>query len=452
MSLRLSGRTDLRFPFACVQVCSRATSRFCAPGVPPREFPLRKMLTDALVRAVPAPAAGRVEITDERSQGLTFRVTPAGVRSWTFRFRDPASGALSRATLGRYPDLSLADARNKADELRRAVVRGLNPVQEMRRARSEAATRSFEAVAERYLAEYARRRKRSASLDERNLRKHVLPTFGNRRIDQIERGDVIVLLETLVAAGTPTLANRVQSVISAVYSFAIDADLARMNPCARLRRRGVERVGERVLSDDELRLFWARVVQKPVSRRLGLSLQLQLLTGVRPVEVAAMRRDEIEHLDDPARAGWLVPASRMKGKRPHFVPLSELAISIVRDALASVPPESPFVFASPRAKGAIRANAMPIAMQRLAAALKGSEQGIETWKAEPPTPHDLRRTVATRLAGLGIRAEDVSAVLAHASSGVTKAHYDKYDRSPEKRRADGLGEFPSRYPVRFGES
>ena len=291
-------------------------------------------------------------------------------------------------------------------------------------------------MAERYLTEYARRQKRSASVDERNLRKHVLPTFGPRRLDSIERREIIALLEGLVSAGTPTLANRVQSVISSVYSFAIDADLAVVNPCARLRRRGVERAGERVLSDPELRLFWTRIVQPPVTRRLGLVLRLQLLTGVRPGEAAGMRRDELEHMDDPARAGWLIPASRMKAKRSHFVPLSGAARVVVQEALASVPAESAFVFASPRAEGAIRANAMPIAMQRLAAALAPDD--APTWKANPPTPHDLRRTVATRLAGLGFSAEDVSAVLAHASVGVTKGHYDRYDRAAEKRRALAL--------------
>ena len=130
-------------------------------------------------------------------------MTPGGARSWTFRFRDPETGAVSRATLGRYPDIPLADARARADELRAAVSRGVNPVQEKRRKASERVSRTFNAVAERYLTEYARRQKRSASVDERNLRKHVLPTFGPRRLDSIERREIIALLEGMVSAGTP---------------------------------------------------------------------------------------------------------------------------------------------------------------------------------------------------------------------------------------------------------
>jgi integrase len=396
---------------------------------------MKKSLTDVLVRSALPPTTGRLEITDERCPGLTLRVTAAGVRSWSFRFRDPACGGVTRATIGKYPSLSLSDARDRANELRRTVARGVNPVDQKRRSRSDGASRTFQTLADRYIAEHARRFKRSASVDERNLRKHVLPQWAKRRFDQIERRDVIALVEALVTAGTPVLANRVQALVSGMFSFAIDADLLAANPCARLRRRGVERAGERVLSDPEIQLFWNGIVEPPVSRRLGLVLRLELLTGVRPGEAAGMRMDELEHLGDPARAAWAIPAGRMKAGRDHYAPLVPMARDVVLEALKLAPGGQPFVFAPPRAKGAIRANALAVAMQRFGRALKGHEEGADTWKANPPTPHDLRRTVATRLAELGVSGEDVAAVLAHATSGVTKMHYDRYSRAREKRRA-----------------
>jgi integrase len=67
--------------------------------------------------------------------------------------------------------------------------------------------------------------------------------------------------------------------------------------------------------------------------------------------------------------------------------------------------------------------------------LPDGQAGSESWKADPPTPHDLRRTLATRLAANGVRGEDVSAILGHARAGVTGKHYDHYDRANEKRRA-----------------
>jgi integrase len=294
---------------------------------------------------------------------------------------------------------------------------------------------SFAHLAERYLNEHARRVKRSASADERNLKLHVLPAWGSRPFAQIDRRDVIVLVERLIGEGKATLANRVQALVSSIFTFAIDAALVSSNPCARLRRRGVETKGERVLSDEEIRTFWKGIVRPPVSNRLGLALRVQLLTGARPGEVVGMQRGELEHLDDPVRAGWTIPAERMKAKRAHFVPLSRMAREVILKALETAPPDQPFVFASQKAGGAIKANAMPIAMQRFGKDIATTAEGAATWKASPPTPHDLRRTVATRLAGLGVSGEDVSAVLAHSVAGVTKAHYDRYDRAREKRQA-----------------
>ena len=253
---------------------------------------MRKALTDTLIRTLAPPGTGRLEIADLRTSGLSFRVTSNGARSWCFRFRDPRSGRTSRATLGEYPTISLAVARKRADAMRREVAAGENPVERKRREREAATHRTFRALADRYLNEHARRHKRSASADERNLRLHVLPKWGRRRYDEIGRADVIELAEGLVTAGKPTLANRVQALVSSVFSFAMDADLIKGNPCARLRRRGVETIGRRVLSDDEIRLFWDGIVQKPVSQRVGLALRLILLTGVRPGEAAGMAPGE----------------------------------------------------------------------------------------------------------------------------------------------------------------
>ena len=207
---------------------------------------MQKALTDILVRSLPPPPSGRTELSDSRCPGLEFRVTSLGSRSWSFRFRDPRSARVTRATIGTYPEVSLAKARERANNMRRSVAAGLNPVEEKRRERHESKTKTFRALADRYLEEHARRFKRSAATDERNLRLHVLPTWADRRYDRIQRGDIIALCEGMVLGGTPTNANRVQALISSVFSFALDAGLIEGNPCSRLRKRGLENVGRRV--------------------------------------------------------------------------------------------------------------------------------------------------------------------------------------------------------------
>ena len=115
--------------------------------------------------------------------------------------------------------------------MRRSVAEGRNPVEEKRAAAmAPGSAGTFGALAKRYLDEYSRRRKRSSEGDERNLRKHVLPQWERRRFEDIRRKDVIELVEGIVTDGKPTLANRVQSLISGVFTFAMDADLTEVIP------------------------------------------------------------------------------------------------------------------------------------------------------------------------------------------------------------------------------
>jgi integrase len=393
-----------------------------------------KILTDALVRSLDPPRTGRSEVSDLRAAGLSIRISSNGTRSWCFRFRDPRSGKTSRSTIGEYPTISLSDARQRAEGLRRLVASGKNPVAEKRLERVSAVQKTFQVLAHRYLNEHAQRRKRSADADERNLRLHVLPKWRDRRYDEIERGDIIELVEGLVKSNKPTLANRVQALVSSIYSFALDAGLVKAHPGTRLRRRGTESIGRRVLSDDEIRVFWSGVVQTPVSPGVGLALRLALLTGARPGEVAGLMLAEIENLNEAGTARWIIPAKRSKNGRAHFIPLSELARQQVLSALELINHSSEHLFPSPSSKGnPITPHALAVAMARFAKKLDPTH--AKTWVVEPPTPHDLRRTLATRLAELGIAKEDRDAVFNHTPPDVGKKHYDLYERAREKRIA-----------------
>jgi integrase len=264
--------------------------------------------------------------------------------------------------------------------------------------------------------------------------KRVLPRWGHRDFTTISRADVIALIERLVTAGKPILANRTHALVSAIFSFAIDADLINANPAARLRKRGAERIKTRVLSDEEIRLFWARSVLPPVSRPVGLALRLILLTGVRAGEVAGMGRAELELGGDGKPVAWTIPGDRSKNGRAHYVPLSPMASALIGEAL-TLAGEGAFVFLSRVGYGSIEGHALAVAIRRLGASIPNYQPGAESWKADPPTCHDLRRSVATRLSAAGTPAEDVAAILNHVRTDVTGRHYDQYRRADEKRRA-----------------
>jgi integrase len=380
---------------------------------------MRKALTDTFLRALKAPAKGRVEYADLSCRGLEFRITQSGARSWSYRYRAPITGKLSRATIGPYPEISLSAARDRADDLRRPVSTGGNPIEAKRQARREAPGRTFQALADRYLVEYARRKKRSADEDERNLNLHIVPRWGDRDYGEIRRRDVIELVEAVIADGKPVLANRLQSLVSVVFSFALDADLIDANPCTRLKKRGEERVGDRVLTDPEIRLFWAKVVDKPLSRTTGLGLRFALMTGARIGEVAGIGPGELERLSDADKAIWHIPGSRTKNGQPHIVPLVPAAIELAQAIL----PMTPHAYAK--------------AMNRMASEMVAAagNPATKSWKANPPTPHDLRRTFRTRLPQLGVPADIRDRLMNHIPADVGTKHYDRYQYLDEKRTA-----------------
>jgi integrase len=396
---------------------------------------VRKILTDALIRALTAPKTGRLEYADTRSSGLALRTTAAGVKSWSFRFRDPVSGKPARFSIGQYPEVSLAGARDRADELRRAVAKGENPIERKRHERSEAPRKTFQYLADRYMTEHARRFKRSADEDDRRLKLHILPKWGRRNYEKISRADVIELIEGLIAAGTPSLANSVHALVSSMFTFALDNGLVHGSPCARLKKRAAENIGRRVLTDAEIRLFWPKVLHAPVSRRVGLALRLALLTGARAGEVAGLRRAELAHLDKPSVAEWVIPVERSKNGRAHLIPLPPLAVETIRAAIELITDDDEFVFPSPSTARPITGHALAVAMKRFGLKLVGDAAAVKSWQSGPPTPHDLRRTFATRLSALGVPKEDRDACMNHARSDVGSRHYDLYERRAEKFRA-----------------
>src|SRR5262249_41662453 len=260
---------------------------------------------------------------------------------------------------------SLSVARELAEAQRTVVAKGQNPVEIRRQERVEAPQKTFAALAARYLAEHAKRHKRTAGADERNLDLHVLSRWRNRRYEDLRRVDLIELVEGLVKDEKPTLANRVHALCSKIGGFAVDSGLLIGNPFAGIPKRGRENIRRRILSDYEIRLFWRHIVLPPVSRRVGLALRLALLTGVRAGEVAGIARAEIEHLGDAKRAAWTIPADRAKNGRAHCVPLSPMAQATIHSALELSGADETFLFPSRwNAKEPITPHALAVAMRR----------------------------------------------------------------------------------------
>jgi integrase len=397
---------------------------------------VRQILTDALCRTKP-PRSGRLEIADLRQAGLVLRITSNGARSFAYRFRHPHSRKTLRATIGPYPATPLEAARKRAKEMAAQVADGTNPIEARNAEREAAPTRTFQALADRYLKEHAERHKRprSAEEDRRNLAVHVLPKWAKRDFRAIRRADVIEVIESIINAGKHAAGNRVHSLISKIFSFAIDADLLEANPAARLRKRGVEKVGRRVLDDGEIRTFWRGIVLPPVSRQVGLALRLALATAARASEIAGARKAEFQNLDKQDQAAWLVPGERAKNKRDHLVPLPPLAVETIKGAI-ELSGDSEFLFPTRLDRGGpIDRHTLTVAMVRFAKSLKGPT--AKTWQQEIPTPHDLRRSCNSRLARMGVPKEIRDRTLNHITAlrDPESRHYNTHEYEREKRDA-----------------
>ncbi len=387
------------------------------------------LLTDALLRSI-KPGEKLKELWDSRISGLCLRVSPGGACTWTFRYRPKDSTSFKRLSLGRYPEVGLSLARQRAEEKRVEVAGGADPQGE-RKAKREASALTFDSVADAYLERYAKPHKRSWANDALYLKAHVRPAWGARPANRISRADAATLLDA-IAKAAPTSANRTQSILSRLFNWAIESGLLEVNPLARMPKRAKETAKDRVLSSDEIRVLWRAIGDGRVYESVTAALRFLLLTGLRPGEVAGAAIAELADVDNAARARLEIPAARMKGGRAHVVPLAPMALAIVRAQLGRAVEGQTHVFPSAFAdRGPIARHSLSQGLRRIIEALPDAKAVRRPY----PTPHDFRRTLATGLAALGVPREDRLAVLAHAQGDVHGIHYDKHDRFAEKRRA-----------------
>ena len=348
-----------------------------------------------------APSEQLVEYRDARVPGLCLRVQPSGVRSWSLRYRPKSAVSRPRVPLGHYPKVGLALARSRAEALRVEVAGGGDP-QGARTARREEDRKAlaFNDLADQYIKRYAKVHKKSWQNDELYLRAHVRPVWGVRKAKTITRADAAVLLDE-IARSSPVSANRVHATLSKLFNWAIESGLLAGNPVAQMKKRAREVAKDRVLSPDEIRILWQALNGQG---NVAAALRFLMLTGLRPGEAAVAAIEELHQIDDDALARLEIPGSRMKGGRPHILPLEAMALAIIRRQLDQAISGQDYIFPSAFAlRGPVARHSLSQGLRRIIAGLRPSGVGkdaVARLKLNPPTPHDFRRTsrVGTRSA------------------------------------------------------
>ena len=381
-------------------------------------------LSEKSIRKLAAPEKGNRIYYDDEILGLGLRVTAKGARAFVMNYR--IERRERRLTIGRHPEWSATAARERARELRREIDLGIDPLGRKQDRRAEP---TFGEVVTEYLATDAAQQK-SRDAYARILRVDVLPHWGNMRLSEIRRVDVMGLIERK-AQSAPIGANRVFELLRRIFNTAVRRDLIAANPCSQIRKPGLERSRDRVLSADELRTLWPALDGPHFSESTGSALRLVLLSAQRPGEVATMEWDEV----DAEGRFWQIPARKAKNGRSHRVPLNAIAWR----TLEALPRVGPYVFASPKDGQPIHRNALALAVRRSRDKKRCEKLNRPLLSIEPFSPHDLRRTAATHMTAAGVEPFTVRRILNHAEAGPTSI-YDRYSYDAEKRKAlDKLG-------------
>lgn len=364
------------------------------------------------------------EILDAKS-GLSARADSNGKVTFSFRYR--FGKTRPRIFLGFFPQTALADARIEAGRIREAVRHGRDP-QGDRRSGTASAQMTFDALADLYLTRYAMKSKSSWKADQRHLRVDASPVWGRRSASAITRANAVKLLFD-VAAHAPVGANRLRTVLSKLFTWSVDSGLLETNPMLGVRKPTREGRGRtRALDDREIAVLWRALGRVDARPGVLAALKVLLLLGQRPGEIRDMATGELHHLDDGRNAFWQIPATRMKARRPHVVPLPPLARELVLAEMAR-PRRSELVFAGDAAK--LGRNALPTMLSRI---INGLGEEGESLRTDRATPHDFRRTVISGMSRIGVPRDHRMAVAAHAYSDVHQI-YDQHDFLAEKRAA-----------------
>ncbi|MSM38669.1 MAG: DUF4102 domain-containing protein [Geobacter sp.] len=401
------------------------------------------ILTDLFIRNL-KPA--EKEYTRREKGGFGIRVHPSGKKTFFYLYR--VDGRRRFLNLGDYPATKLKDARHDYEEARIKVKllkhgrdEGSDPVEHRKSKKDDREERrkahTMTELVTEYIERHAKRFKRSWQEDERILNREVVPAWGTRKAADINKRDVIHLLDGIVDRGSPAMANNSFQIIRKMFNYAVEKDILPYTPCAGIKLPSPKIARDRVLNAAEIKTLWNSLDNAAISDEIKRALKLILVTAQRPGEVIGMHASEIDG------NWWTIPVERSKNKKTQRVFLTTMAKELIGST-----DKKDFMFPCPHKmkKKAIDPHALAIAVHRNLEWPITDKEGKPLYgKDGKPatenklgigqfTPHDLRRTAATFMAEMGEMDEVIDAILNHSKQGVIRV-YNQYRYDKEKQAA-----------------
>ncbi|KTD73775.1 tyrosine-type recombinase/integrase [Legionella tucsonensis] len=317
------------------------------------------------------------------SSGLGIRVMPSGNKSWFYRFS--MNGKRQKISLGKYPGISLKQARELHAQAQSLKEQGINPIDYAQQEKLKKDNTLSKLILSWYENYVVKNRKQPRPI-KYQIDSEIIPLLGHMELDKIQTKDITSALDKVVHRGAPVHANRILSTIKQVLNYAVSRGYLQHNPAINIRTRdigGIEKPRERVLNTEEIRTIW-RFLECPLcqmSESARISIKIIILTGVRTSEIRLAQWHQFNF----EQSLWTIPPEHSKGAITVKIHLSELTKKILlRHKEMS---NSQFVIPGITHDTPMSKDALPRAINRIQ-----DRVGIPEW-----TAHDLRRTFATQL-------------------------------------------------------
>ncbi|SNX58827.1 Integrase [Nitrosomonas ureae] len=367
-------------------------------------------LTDSSIKAA-KPRDKRYNLPD--GKGLALWVQPDGQKCWRFRyyFNDKEK----MLSLGFYPTISLAAARQEHIRFKELLTQGIDPSdnrKEQKRQQAMAATNSFESIARLWWTQWsAARNQRHAGYTIRRLEADIFPVIGRKPVTELTAPMLLMAIKKIEARGALDIAKRALTTCNQIMRYAVAHGLAERNPAADIKPSDVLKPTKKTnyarLDQKELPELLHKIDSYDGQPLTKLALQLMALTFVRTSELIGARWDEID-LD---KKQWRIPAERMKMKTPHIVPLSDQAIAVLTE-IKSLAADEVLLFPSERRNGkSMSNNTILYALYRL-----GYHSRM--------TGHGFRGIASTVLHERGYNHDHIELQLAHSKRDAVSASYN----------------------------
>ena len=369
------------------------------------------------------PAEKPFKLND--GKGLYLYINTSGGKLWRFDFS--YNGKRKTLSIGKYPTVSLVEARQAAGNARRLLVSGQDPSeakQQEKRERQAAALNTFEAIARRWHSDNLIRWKENhAARVLRYFETDVFPVIGEMPIQEIRVSDIKTVLDGVMTRGVNNTAEKIREWTGAIFDYAVMLEVVETNPAYSLRKYiPAKQTDHRpALPREELTEFFRRLVLAEIEPQNRIALILNMLTFLRSTELRGGQWNEI----DFDAAIWTVPAQRMKHEKtapkpPHAVPLADWTLELLAE-LKELTGNTPFLFPSrTKTDGFISDATISRIIERMG--YKGRV-----------TPHGFRSLASSVLNEQGFNPDAIERQLAHIENNKIRAAYNRADYLNERK-------------------